>query len=89
MLKTETRIFIFSYAYATMKQKVTLKVFSAFKGEYPSLLSEINFNKGIGETEGRSPKMHSCGKVMLVKEYNTLRDILRTSLLLQKLRDGK
>ena len=34
---------IFSCAYATMKPKVTLKLFSAFKGAYPGFLPETNF----------------------------------------------
>ena len=42
--------------------------------------------KRIGETEECSPKMHSSGRVILLKEYNTLRDNLRTSLLLQSKR---
>ena len=34
---------IFSCAYATIKQKGTLRVFSVFKGAYPGLLPEPNF----------------------------------------------
>ena len=33
MLKTESRMFTFSCAYANMKLWVTLRLFSAFKGE--------------------------------------------------------
>ena len=43
MLKTENIMFIFSCAYATMKPKVTLRLFSAFQGAYPGLLPETNF----------------------------------------------
>ena len=42
MFKMETRLFIFSYAYAAMKQ-VTLKPVSAFKGVYPGSLPKTNF----------------------------------------------
>ena len=43
MLKTESRMFIFSSAYATMGPKVTLRLLSAFQGVYPGLLPETNF----------------------------------------------
>ena len=43
MLKTESRMFVFSCAYATMTPKVTLRLFSAFQGVYPGLLPETNF----------------------------------------------
>ena len=42
-VQTETGMFIFSFTYAIMKQKVTLKLFPSFKGAYPGLLPEINF----------------------------------------------
>ena len=45
MFNTETRMFIFSCAYAAMKQTVTLRLFFciAFKGAYPRFLPETNF----------------------------------------------
>ena len=54
IFKTETIMFIFSCAYATLKQKVTLRLFSVFKGTYPGLLPGTNFNilhaNGISNT---------------------------------------
>ena len=35
-------MFIFSYAFAIMKPKLKLVLFSAFQGAYPGLLSETN-----------------------------------------------
>ena len=43
MLNTESRMFILSCAYAHMMSLVTPWLFSAFKGEYPVFLSDINF----------------------------------------------
>ena len=45
MLKTESRMCIFSCDYANMMSLVTLRLFSAFKGGYPSFLSDMNFLK--------------------------------------------
>ena len=42
MLKTDSRMFIFSFAYATMKPKMTQRLFSAFKGVYPGLLQPVS-----------------------------------------------
>ena len=47
MFKTETRMFIFSFAYVTMKPKVTLRLFSAFKGEYLGLQPETSFRSFV------------------------------------------
>ena len=45
MLKTESRMFLFSCSYAIMMSLVTPQLFSAFKfkGEYPIFLSDMNF----------------------------------------------
>ena len=45
MLKTESRMFIFSCDYANMTSLVlvTPRLFSAFKGEYAIFLSDVNF----------------------------------------------
>ena len=41
MFKTESKRFIISGAYANMKPWVTLRLFSAFRGEYPVFLFDI------------------------------------------------
>ena len=43
MLKSESRMFIFSCDYANMTSLVTLRLFSAFKEEYPIFLLDMNF----------------------------------------------
>ena len=43
MLKTESRMFIFSYDDTNMTSLVTPQLFSAYKGECPIFLSDMNF----------------------------------------------
>ena len=59
MRKTENRMFIFYYAYATMKTKVTLRRFSAFNGAYPGLLSEANFKRSHAKCISNTPSAFS------------------------------
>ena len=42
-VQNRNHVFIFPSAYATMKQKVTLRLFPGFKGAYPDLQPETNF----------------------------------------------
>ena len=59
MLKTDSKIFIYSYAYATMKPKVTLRLFSAFQGAYAGLLPEINFRSSHASYISNTPTFFS------------------------------
>ena len=43
VLKTETKVLIFSFDYANITSLVTPRLVSAFKGEYPIFPSDINF----------------------------------------------
>ena len=43
MLKKESRMFIFLCDYANMTSLETPRLFSAFKGENPIFLSDMNF----------------------------------------------
>ena len=43
MLKTESKMLIFSIDYANMTSLLTPQLFFAFKGEYPIFLSDMIF----------------------------------------------
>ena len=67
MLKTESRLFIFSCAYANMKPWVTLWLFNAFKGEYPVFLSDIIFFKFRMQTAFHVNKSSTLFKAFTVE----------------------